>query len=60
MIEIYRLILEKGFKPTIVPALDGYHLTLTDPKGKYKTSYVLVDGKFKWFNGVMPFRILKG
>lgn len=59
MIEIYKMILKKGFKPSIKLVLEGYYLTLEHPSGKYKTRYKIVNGKIKWFAGVSPFRILK-
>lgn len=59
MIEVYRIILEKGFKPSVKLVLEGYYLTLTHPSGKYQTRYKIVNGKIKWFAGVMPHRILK-
>ena len=59
MIEIYRIILEKGFTPSIKLVLEGWYLTLTSPNGKHKTRYVIVNGKIRWFAGVSPSRALE-
>ena len=62
LIEIYRLILVKGFQPEIIPSdrQNAYLLYLWSPNGKYFTQYELApDGVTKWKSGVMPERILK-
>lgn len=60
MIEVYRLILEKKFTPSL--RKHGYEilLVLTSPGGDYSTHYLMLDGKLKWTSGVSPFRILEG
>lgn len=59
MVEVYKLILIKKFKPRIVVHGHETMLVLTSPGGDYCTNYLLVDGKVKWLSGVNPFRILK-
>lgn len=63
LIEIYLIILTKGFKPSVEQQdFEGQMisiLALDHPKGTYRTAYKMIDGKFKWFYGVEPLRILK-